>query len=64
MSEASINSLHRELHTLTRVLTEAKVYLEQAPEVLDVEEYLKNCEVSNRFADRHVSLINPTLLKR
>lgn len=46
-NEASTNSLHRELHTLSRTLTEAKTLLEEAPAVLDVEEYLKKCEVSN-----------------
>ena len=43
--ESSINSLHRQLHTLSRMLNEARVLLEDKQNVLDIEEYLKKCEV-------------------
>ena len=45
-SESHINSLHRQLHTLSRMLTEARTLLEEKQNLLDVEEYLKKCEVS------------------
>lgn len=46
-SESSINSLHRQLRTLSRMLNEARVILEDKQHILDVEEYLKSCEVEN-----------------
>ena len=48
-SESSINSLHRQLRMLSRMLAEARVILEEKQSVLDVEEYLKNCEVRRKL---------------
>lgn len=45
-SESSINSLHRRLSSLSRVLAEAREVLDSKQDVVDVEEYLKKCEVS------------------
>lgn len=53
--ESSINSLHRQLHSLSRLLDEARLVLEDKQSILDVEEYLKKCEV--RSVDRRTLCI-------
>lgn len=53
-SESHINSLHRQLHTLSRMLTEARTLLEEKQNLLDVEEYLKKCEVSASAAGNYI----------
>ena len=45
-SESSVNSLHRQLSTLSRMLAEARSLLEDKKNVLDLEDYFKKCEVS------------------
>lgn len=48
-SETHVNSFHRGLRSLSHMLTEAKALLEEAPAVMDVEEYLKKTNVRNVY---------------
>ncbi len=58
-NESSINFLHRELCTLSRLLVDAKSVVEETPYLLDVEEYLKKADVSwDTYTQMHACIIH------
>ncbi len=58
-NESSINFLHRELRTLSRLLVDAKSVVEETPYLLDVEEYLKKADVSwDTYIQMHACIIH------
>ena len=60
--EGDINSLHRQLQTITRTLGEARDLLEAKQQVLDVGKFLSRCKVREELTELRLTVLACTVL--